>query len=125
MSFIQKPNKSEHHRYHKDVNCEHATGTEIASYVIARERSLICDVTHDGFSIRYEGRVERPSLTLLIDCSAVCSPEQPLVEVVAPDGAIAESSEFHFDRERYRHRVTVRVSNGRYQVRPVGARRDQ
>ena len=113
------------YEYLRDCNVWHATGTEIASYVVARERSLVCDVTHDGFTIRYDGRVDRPLLTLLIDCSTICSPEQPLIEVVAPDGSIAESSELHLDRERYRHRLTVRVSSGRYQVRPVAAGRDQ
>src|ERR1035437_8505627 len=48
------------YQYLRDHNVWHATGTEIASYVIARERSLVYDVTLDGFSLRYDGRVERP-----------------------------------------------------------------
>lgn len=99
----------------------HATGTEIASYVIARERTIVHDVTRDGFSLRYEGRVDRPLLTLVIDCSAACSPERPLIEVVRPDGDVAELGAFRFDKERYRHTLTVPVIEGRYLVRPRAA----
>ena len=55
----------------------HATGSEIASYVIARERSLVYDVTREGFTLRYDGRLERPGLTLRVDSSVVCTSAQP------------------------------------------------
>lgn len=95
----------------------HATGTEIASYVTARERTLLHDVTRDGFSIRYDGRVERPLLTLVVDSTAVCSPAQPTIDVEAPGGALVDAAAFRFDRGRYRHLVTVPVVEGRYHVR--------
>jgi len=109
------------YQYLRGTNVWHATGTEIASYVIARERSLVHDVTCDGFSIRYEGRVERPTLTLHIDCAAVCSPLQPIIEVATPDGVAVDPCAIRFDRERYRHRITVPVVEGRYHVRPRAA----
>jgi len=100
----------------------HATGTEIASYVIARERALIYDVTRSGFSIRYDGRVDRPLLTLVVGAAAVCSPAAPFIELIAPDGVAIDSSAYAFDTETYRHRVTVPVMQGRYQVRPLTGR---
>jgi hypothetical protein len=107
------------YQYVRDRNVWHATGTEIASYVIARERSLVYDVTRDGFSVRYDGRVERPSLTLVIGCAGLCSPAAPFIEVITPDGVAIDASACRFDTERYRHRVTVPVIQGRYGVRPI------
>ncbi len=107
------------YQYLRGRSVWHATGTEIASYVIARERSLVYDVRTDGFSIRYDGRVERPRLTLVVDCAALCSPEQPLVEITTPDGTAVDASSIRFDSERYRHRVTLPVIQGRYRVQPV------
>lgn len=104
--------------YLRGKNVWHATGTEIASYVIARERSVISDVTRDGFSITYNGRVDRPLLTLRVDCAAICTQEQPLIDVVDPDGVVADATAFRFDRGRHRHLVTLPVRQGRYQVRP-------
>ena len=106
------------YQYLRGKNVWHATGTEIASYVLARERSLVFDVTTDGFSIRYEGRIERPQLTLHIDCSAVCSAAQPLIEVIAPGGAAVDAGACRFDRDRYGHTVTIPVEEGRYSVQP-------
>lgn len=96
----------------------HANGTEIASYVIARERSLIYDVTRNGFSIRYDGQLERPLLTLRIDGAAVCSLTEPAIDIVMPEGATLDRAACRFDLERYQHTVTIPVMNGRYQVRP-------
>lgn len=104
-------------RYLRGKKVWHATGSEIASYVIARERSLIFDVSRHGFAIHYEGRVNRPLLSLLIDCSAVCTPAEPLIEVTAPDGTVVDSSECSFDLASYRHLVTTEVMEGRYTVR--------
>lgn len=106
------------YQYLRDKNVWHATGTEIASYVLARERSLLYDITLDGFSVCYDGRVERPPLTLRIDCAAICSPAQPLIELIAPDGAGVDPDAFRFDATQYRHLVTIRVERGRYHVRP-------
>lgn len=108
-------------KYLRGKDVWHATGSEIASYVIARERSLLHDITREGFSLQYEGQVDRPSLTLRVDCSAVCTLAQPLIEVILPDGAIVDPAACRFDRKRYRHLVTVPVMEGRYRVRPRAA----
>lgn len=105
-------------RYLRGKHVWHATGSEIAAYVIAHQRSIIHDVTLEGFCLRYEGRATRPLLTLRIDCSAVCTPAQQVIEVTFPDGTRAEPTAFQFDLKRYRHMVTVPVLNGRYRVRP-------
>lgn len=107
------------YRYLRDRDVWHATGSEIASYVIARERSVVYDVTRDGFSLRYDGRVDRPQLTVRIDCAAVCSTDQPFIELTTPDGVLLDASTFRFDSEQYRHLVTLPVVEGRYRVRPT------
>jgi hypothetical protein len=104
--------------YLKGKKVWYATGSEIASYVIARERSLVYDITGEGFSLHYEGRIERPLLTLRIDCSVVCNGAQPLIEVFLPDGTAGDPRGYRFDRKRYRHLVTVPVMDGRYRIRP-------
>jgi hypothetical protein len=104
--------------YLKGQDVWHATGSEIASYVVARERTIVYDVTRDGFSLKYDGRVMTPTLTLQIDSSAVCTPAEPLVDVIRPDGARADATGCRFDRERYQHLVTVPVIEGRYRVIP-------
>ena len=104
--------------YLRGKNVWHANGSEIAAYVIARERSFICDVTREGFSLRYEGRAERPDLTLRVDCAAVCTPGRPIVEVTLPDGAILDCAACRFDKATYRHLVTVPLMDGHYRVQP-------
>jgi len=96
----------------------YATGSEIADYVIARDRTVVHDVTLGGFSLRYEGRAPRPPLTLRIDCSAICSEPEPLIDLVLPDGAIVDHAACQFDTNSYRHLVTIPVSTGQYAVRP-------
>jgi hypothetical protein len=105
------------YQYLRGKNVWHANGTAIASYVIARERSLVHDVTRDGFSITYSGRIEHPLLTLLIDCSAVSTPDRPGIDVVMPDGTVVDISAVQWDSANGRYRVTVAVHEGRYQVR--------
>jgi hypothetical protein len=100
-------------------NVWHATGTEIASYVIAREISLIHDVTRDGFSIRYDGPVDRPHLTLRVHSGVVCTPALPAIAVQMPDGTPLDPALCRFDRERYRHLITIPVTTGRYRVTPA------
>ena len=109
------------YQYLRGKNVWHANGTAIASYVIARERSLLYDVTRDGFSIAYDGRIERPLLTLVLDCAAICTPETPAIEVVMPDGTVVDAGAVRFDRTRRRHLITVPVHEGRYRVRPRAA----
>ena len=107
-------------RYLRGKSVWYATGSEIASYVIARDRSLVYDVTREGFSLLYEGRIQRPLLTLRIDCSAVCTRAKPLVEIVLPDGSVVDPVACEFDRRRFRHKVTLPVTEGNYSVRPCG-----
>lgn len=102
--------------YLRNKHVWHATGSQIAAYVTSRERSLISDVTSDGFSIRYDGRVQTPLLTLRIDCSVICDPARPLVDVVRPDGIAVDPSACQYDRLRYRHLITIPVMEGRYHV---------
>jgi hypothetical protein len=105
-------------KYLRGKSVWYATGSEIASYVVARERSLIHDVTREGFSMRYEGRIENPSLTLRVDCSAVCSQQRPLIEVALPNKTFVDPATCWFDTKRYQHLVTVPVTNGQYSIQP-------
>lgn len=107
--------------YLRGKNVWYATGSEIASYVVARERSFISDVTRDGFTIRYDGRVDRPQITLWVNCAAVCTPTKPLIEVILPDGTIPSLNAYRFDMARYHHLVTVPVMEGRYYIQPHAA----
>lgn len=95
----------------------YATGSEIASYVIARERTLIHDITGDGFSLRYDGRLDRPRLTLRIDAAAAGARPSSQIDIVAPDGSLVDRSACRFDRDDARHIVTVPAMSGRYTVR--------
>jgi hypothetical protein len=97
----------------------HANATDIASYVIARERSRIYDVTLDGFSVHYDGPCEQPSLTLRLDCIAVCNAAAPQIAIALPDGRQLDAAAIRFDPLRFRHVATVPVMNGRYAVRSV------
>lgn len=104
--------------YLRNKNVWHATGSEVAAYVIARDRSLIYNITADGFSLRYDGREWNPLLTLRIDCSAICNPTRPLADITTPDGDAVEPSLCQYDKKWYRHLVTVPVMEGRYHVQP-------
>jgi hypothetical protein len=103
--------------YLKRKDVWYATGSEIAAYVVARERTLIYDVTREGFSVRYDGRSTQPELTLTVDCSALCTAAQPLIEVILPDSRIMDPSRCRFDPGRLRHLITVPIMEGRFQVR--------
>lgn len=103
--------------YLRNKRVWYASGSQIATYVIARDRSLIHDITADGFSIRYDGREQSPLLTLRIDCSMICDPGRPLVDVMLPDGMAIDPAVCQFDERQYRHLVTVPVMEGRYRVR--------
>ena len=110
------------YRYLRGKNVWHATCGQIASYVIARERTQIYDVRRDGFSISYQGRIARPMLTLRIDCRAICDAQKSHIELVTPDGQIVAGEAFRFDEREYRHLVTISVADGRYRLRAVPAR---
>jgi len=95
----------------------HATGTQIASYVTARERTHVYDVTADGFSLRYDGRVERPVLTLRIDRAATAGESRPFLEITPPDGGTALVVKQSAETSRPYFLATIPVMNGRYTVK--------
>lgn len=107
------------YRYLRGKNVWHATCGEIANYVIAREQSLIYDVTGEGFAIRYHGRAARPMLTLRIDCRPICDAGKPQIEVTTPEGQIVAPGACDFDESEYRHLITVPVIDGHYRLKPV------
>jgi len=97
----------------------HATASEIASYVAAREGTVIYDVTRDGFSLRCEGRrIRQPALTLVIDCAGVSSARETAIELVLPDGSVLDHDSGASGERLHRHVVTVPVQSGHYRVRP-------
>lgn len=105
-------------RYLRGKHVWYATGTEIASYIATRERTIIHDVTATGFSIKLDGSVPQARLTLRIDASAICSAAEPLIEVIQPDGRTVAEDAFVFDQQNYRHLVTLPVIAGFYRVAP-------
>jgi hypothetical protein len=107
--------------YLRDRDVWHATASEIAGYFEARERTMVHDVTADGFSLQYCGRVEHPRLSLRVDSAAICTSQQPSIAVVLPDGSLLDKDAYVFDADTYSHLVTVPVMTGRYQVRSTGA----
>lgn len=106
------------YRYLRSKNVWHANCSDIAGYVVAREGTLVHDVTLDSFSIRYSGPAERPTLTLRVDSSAICDTSKPRIVVTSPDGQALEATAYRFDQHRYHHLVTLPVVNGSYGVRP-------
>jgi hypothetical protein len=108
-------------RYLKRKHVWYATGSEVASYTVARERSLIYDVEPESFSLRYDGRFEKPVLTFKIGFPSIRTAAHPAVDVIAPDGTIVPAAESPFDKNSCQHLVTVPVLNGKYRVRPRAA----
>jgi len=107
------------YRFLRGKNVWHATCSQIAAYVIAREQSLIYDVAGDRFAIRYNGRAARPALTLHIDCGAVCNSKTPHIELITPGGQAVPREACKFDESCYHHLVTVPVMDGPYRVNAV------
>ncbi len=122
---IQTPNIiDDHHElrslfsYLRGKNVWYAMGTEIAKYFIGYSQSIIYDARGDSFKIKYHGKVDNPILTLIIDCTAICSPEKPLIEVVPPDGIPLPGNQI-IPGKNYRHMVNLPVTNGKYSISPV------
>jgi len=120
---IQRPNILDDFRelrrlfaYLRKKNVWHATGTEIATYFMAYSQSVICNVTPNRFSIRYSGKIEKPILTLRLDCSGMCSPNNPHIRVFLPNGACVPHSDFKYDTLGYLHLVNLPVLEGDYLV---------
>jgi peptidoglycan/xylan/chitin deacetylase (PgdA/CDA1 family) len=108
------------YRYLRSNSVWHATCSDIAAYVAARNQTLVHDIQLDGFSLRYSGRAPRPTLTLRLDCSAVCAPDTPRIAIALPNGDELDPGSYRFDNLCHRHLVTLPVVNGRYSVRPCG-----
>jgi hypothetical protein len=109
------------YRYLRGKNVWHATGREIASYVAARERTLIYDIERDGFSLHLETPMEDARLSLRVDCAALCTSSQPLIDVITPDGQPLHADAYRYDPDGHRHLVTIPVVAGRFRVRPRAA----
>lgn len=103
--------------YLRGKNVWHANCSDIAAYVVAREQTLVHDVTQDSFRLRYSGRAERPALTLRLDCAAICGVDRPHIVVQTPAGQQLEPAAYKLDTRRYRHLVTVPAMDGTYHVR--------
>lgn len=102
--------------YLKDKNVWYATGSQVAEYFIGYACSLIYDIKAHSFKIRYFGRVEKPILTLKIDCSSICSPEKPYVRLTDPNSVQVPPENIKFDLIRYIHGVNIPVLEGEYFV---------
>ena len=107
--------------YLRGKNVWHATGTEVATYVFARERTLVYDVAKDGFSLHYEGRFERPLLTLRIDAAALDGAGAAGLILELPDGSALDRARIESDGNGTNYLATVPVMSGRYRVRPAVA----
>jgi len=107
------------YRYLRGKDVWHANCSDIAAYVVARENAFVYDVTLDGFSILYTGPIDRPKLTLRLDCSALCCARQRYIEVTTPEGQVLTPDAYQFDERHYHHRVTVPVVSGHYDLRPA------
>jgi hypothetical protein len=107
--------------YLRGKNVWYATGSEIAEYIVARDRSVIYDVSTQGFSLNYEGRLNRPALSLRIDCRAICGPTKPLIEVILPDGVVLDPAACQFDIRHFRHLITIPAMDGPFRIRPISA----
>jgi hypothetical protein len=101
------------YRYLREKRVWHANGTDIASYVVARTLTSIHDVTRDGFSIVYDGRIPKPSLTLRIGTMAMTDVDTTAVDVVTPEGETVPATA---TGSPHNHLVTVPVVTGRYLV---------
>lgn len=105
--------------YLKGKKIWHATCSEIASYHTAYAFSAITDIGRDNFTLRYNGKLKEPLLTVTIDCSVICSSTQPYVRITLPDGRVLAGQQYRWDTNRYKHEVTLPVLEGSYHLEPV------
>jgi peptidoglycan/xylan/chitin deacetylase (PgdA/CDA1 family) len=110
-------------RHLRGKNVWYATGTEIARYIIGHSQSVIYDSSCSGFKVMYHGRVDLPILTVMIDCSAICSPHKPSIEVVLPDQSHLPHNLITLGGKNYGHMVNLPVMSGQYFVSAVEAER--
>ncbi len=102
--------------YLRGKNVWHATGTEIAGYFISYSQSVIYDIKKNSFRIKYDGRIEKPVLTLIVDALDICTSQKPCIDIILPDGNKLERKCFKYDKRNYRHIVNIPVLNGEYIV---------
>lgn len=91
--IIQRPNIVDDHnqlrtlfKYLSGKNVWFATCAEAAAYFLAHSETTIYNVNENMFELRYEGRLCRPILSLLIDCRFLTGKEDRKPRVIAPDG---------------------------------------
>ncbi len=107
--------------YLRSKDVWYATGSEVAAYVAARERTTVHDVAADGFAVSYVGGVPRPRLTLRVNCASPGTTDATAVRLTQPDGTVVDAS-----RDGSHHGVqtrlfTIDVMDGRYRVASVPA----
>jgi len=87
----------------------YATCSQITNYFVASTATKVEAVEEGGFRLKYEGKVENPWLTLLIDA-------REDVEVISDSGKNYPSVAHHYKKN---WRLTnIKVEDGYYQVRP-------
>lgn len=105
--------------YLRKKNVWYATGTEVADYFVGYTNSIIYDVKKDSFKIEYDGRASNPIITLLVDCSCLCSDEKPFVEVTLPNEITLARQQYEYNRKGSVHKVHIPVQTGEYNLRPL------
>ncbi len=101
----------------KAKNVWYAKCSEIADYFDARERTLLTDITKDGFSLYYDGSRNVPFLTLIIDSKSICSQKKPYIHIEMPNGALLSRQQYNYDNRKFLHKVTLPVFSGNYRVK--------
>jgi hypothetical protein len=96
--------------YLRKKNVWYATGTEVAEYFTAFSFTTIYDIKPDSFKVNYMGRVEDPTLTLLIDFSY--AGDRKNISIITPDNEIVECT-----YKDQLHVANIKIKNGRYVVR--------
>jgi hypothetical protein len=94
----------------KRRNVWFATGTEVAAYFDARERTDLVPHGEESFKIRYSGRFKKPALTLFLKINSV--KKRKALRVVAPGGDIFEG----YSCGKNEYKINIEVSNGIYTI---------
>jgi len=94
--------------YLRRKNVWYATCSEIANYYIAFISTNIEKITENNFKLRYNGRIKKPWITLLID-------KKRPIEIISPSGKGYKSMKnIHKDKWNL---INIKVENGYYQIK--------